>query len=336
MQSEYSDPAFEETNEYVDEGLVHEYADSKREYGYEDDDDDEAPRPIGRGGSFLFSFLGFVLTGAGVLLAAAPYYSWQVQALARQLAGFGVSTGVVLATGVGLFACGRLGRSFARLSARPPQNDPRIADSVGHLAAQISTLARTVANMQEQVTHIGLRDPIINVEAPAPDDDLVRLYNDQKDAVFRLAAGLDKLAKNVTDQVAGQIGMLDNRFEAVRSEIRTSVNALQMELVSAVARNAAPISAPMPAPAPVVPAPVQHAAPEVVLENPHPEMEAEVSPLSFLDGLKDIAPPSQNPHAPNVEPPPLDFDQLDGARVDGPPAALPGQQQNQKTPTRSQ
>ncbi len=278
---------------------------------------------IGSGGSFLFTLTGLGLVVAGGMLATASYHSWQVQQVAGQLAGFGIQSGMLIVGGFALLGAGRLGRTLAKLSARAPTSDPALVDAVGCMADNLSLLSGALVQMQEQVTHLGLREPIVNVSAPPPDGDLVMLYRDQKDAVFRLAASLDKLARTVTDQVAAEIGSLDRQFAGVVAEIQAARTSLESNLGRTLS-SAAPtdtrttrsrsnerldLSDPE----------------EIVLEAPAlSETSADLSPLSFLEGLKEIAPRSQNPHSPNVETPPLDFDLLDaGHALDAPRAPLP-------------
>lgn len=332
MHAEHTEAAESGHTDHEDPSLMegeHEFDE------WDGEDGEDAPRPIGRGVAFLTSFVGFGMTVAGAALAAAPYYSWQVQSVARQLSGLGIQPGVVVVGGMVMFAVGRIGRAFAKFSGRPaPQTrSHEVIDAVGRMAGHVSHLAGTVANMQEEVRHLALREPVVNVASPAPDNDLLQLYRDQKDAVFRLAASLDKLAKTVTDQVSAKIGTLDDHFESVRRDVADAKTALETAVAS-VARtvesrpaavDSVPPATPAQAPAPQAfePAPAE----EVALETPHPEIEPNVSPLSFLDGLKDIAPPSQSPNAPSVEAPPLDFDVLDST-----PAALP----TNAPPTRQQ
>ena len=320
------------------------------------------PQPaIGRFGAGLFTLAGFGLVACGAALGSSPWWSWQVSELASRLAESGLGAGSLVAGGLALFAAGRVGRSIARFSARPPLVDTDLVDSLGRMSEQVGTLAGAVANLQEEVTTLAQREPVFHLDAPAPDEDLIGLYRDQKDAVFRLAASLDKLAKNVTDQVAVEIGALDRQFETVRGGLETTSGTISRLIEASTTRTveavraarfapatgssdgSSPGSSSGPPPAESTPPSLSVEAPgaalpteaptslpesgphaqaaveEIVLEDPHPELEAEVSPLSFLDGLKDIAPPSQSPNTPNVEAPPLDFDLLDS--VDAP---LPG------------
>jgi len=371
------------------------------------------PQPaIGLGSSRFLSLTGFALVGGGVVLAVAPVFAGQISQVAKvaELATrFGVHAGALAVGGLVLMALGRIGKSVAKLAERPRMTDMGMADALERVGDQVATLTETLTKLGDRVTVLGLRESTVTVNAPAPDEDLVQLYRDQKDAVFQLAAGLDKLHRRVSDDLVSELCTLGARLDgfetSVFQELSTTANAAQEMFattlkneVANLTTNVQPIQQEevdemtpvedVPSLAPQVDAfvtehteietsPLEGAqlfteeqpalpksdlaqttitefadlsdvvatelsdfaeniheedtdAPQAAvqapeLEEPHPELEPEVSPLAFLEGLKSIEPISQNPHAPSVSAPPLDFDSLDE-----PPPALP----SRRTPSR--
>ncbi|MFT5285411.1 MAG: hypothetical protein ACI8TQ_001575 [Planctomycetota bacterium] len=332
-----------------------------------------------------FNFFGLLLAGSGLALTAAPYLSWTLVQAATWLGTHGVATGTLTVGGLVLLGCGTIGNAIARLAERPQRSDTSMVDAIELMADQVTMLTGSLTNLYDHVTVLGTRDSIVHVDAPPPSDDLVQIYREQKEAVFQLAAGLDKLGHQVSERLSKQDETLSEQFDALRTnltdaheqlsvkverEIREHVTAsqqmvanvetteldqreveleeftslstcdvanfaeadqdLERDLTSTTMIEFARINELM---TDNNQATDETTSEEVEIEEPHPELEAEVSPLAFLEGLKAIAPASQDPHSPSVSTPALDFDLMDKL-----PAALPAnevqaaQKQNEQTP----
>ena len=326
--------------------------------------EENAPQEaLGLASARALNVLGLLLLGAGLSLAAAPHFSWSMGRITEWLATHGFATGTLTIGGLILLGCGTIGNALARLAKRPRTSDMGMVDAVERMAGQISMLTGSLTHLYEQVTVLGLRDSTVHIDAPPPSEDLVHIYREQKDAVFQLAAGLDKLGHQVSEQLSDEMSTVNVHFETLRTklaavelhftetierELRASIKsaepdnleptaevaldnfsdpvarevasfaenegALERDLTATTITEFARINDLMDE----TESPSQAGTQEVVLEDPHPDLEADVSPIAFLEGLKAIAPASQNPHSPSVSAPALDFDLLDS-----PPAALP-------------
>jgi hypothetical protein len=291
-------------------------------------------RAHGRFGAYLMTVVGLLLLAGGAALAAAPWAPWQIAdvlgKVASRLETMGIHAGALAVGGMGLLSVAWVGRSVARLAAQPAEPEPVLVGSMRKLVQHVAGLTGSVQHLEQEVRELALREPIINIDAPPPDADLIQLYRDQKDAVFRLAASLDQLGKKISERLGRDISGLEHHFEVLRAELQTTRSTLNGDLerhfaeslTGGHAGSAAPSEAALRrahAPNGQVPAPGP-LAPVVLEEVPHPQLETEVSPLAFLEGLKSLGPSSQDPFSPSVEPPPLDFDQLNAL-----PAPLPSE-----------
>ena len=171
---------------------------------------------------------------AVVVLAVAPIFAGQIAQVAKvtELATrFGVQAGALAAGGLALIALGRIGKSVARLAERPRMTDMGMVDALQQVSNRVATLTETLTKLGDRVNVLGLRESTVTVNAPAPDEDLVQLYRDQKDAVFQLAAGLDKLYRRVSDDLVNEICTVSTRldgFEAsIFQELSTTANVTQ-------------------------------------------------------------------------------------------------------------
>jgi hypothetical protein len=165
---------------------------------------------------FLF-LLGFALVAAGVGFAFAPHYSWQVTKIARVAAGFGLQSGALLASGLVLFGLGIVARSA---STAHPQADHRaeyeaLQSDLNLFNEQLTTkLAQLRAALMQ--VHDGLSAVAAQQQASmqgqsergAPGDNA-------QDAIFRLAASLDKLHAHFDERVHAVDLQLRSGFEAL-------------------------------------------------------------------------------------------------------------------------
>lgn len=165
------------------------------------------------GAGFLF-LLGFALVGAGAGFAFAPHFSWQVTKIARQAHELGLDNGTLVVGGLVVLALGVATRALA--SAAAP------GDSSGELQGLQSELS--LVNEQVSNKFGQLRTSILQVSEgvaalsafqaaqPQPergDAEAVR------EAVFRLAASLDKLHAHLDERVHAVDLQVRSGFETV-------------------------------------------------------------------------------------------------------------------------
>jgi hypothetical protein len=192
------------------------------------------------GAGFLF-FLGFCLVAAGVGFAAAPHYSWTVTKIARQVAALGLQNGVLVVGGLTLFGLGIVARGRGNPVSEAVEDDAPneelhlLNEQVSAKFSQTRTALlqlsegqRTLAS-QLQALHQKADERPAPVEAP---------QNNNQDALFRLAASLDKLNAHV-----------DERIHSIDLQLRSGLESLAGEL-----RRSRSEAAPAPNPAPPIPA----------------------------------------------------------------------------------
>jgi len=164
-------------------------------------------------------FLGFTLLATGVGFAAAPHYSWQVTKIARQAAEFGVQSGVLMVGGLVLLGLGLVARSVVVPRHEEPVENPlegqlhllneQVSAKLGQLRTSLLQLSENMdALAAQQQAHFQTQSE--TTEGP----------NHQQDALFRLAASLDKLNAHFDERIHGIDLQLRSGFESMASEIR--------------------------------------------------------------------------------------------------------------------
>jgi hypothetical protein len=163
---------------------------------------------------FLF-LLGFALLATGVAFAFAPHYSWQVVKIARQASAFGLSNGELVVGGLLCLGMALVARTAA---SAPPPPDTRaeteaLQSELHILNEQFST---KLAQIRTSVQHLSESVGLLATQPQAQADQGSRGNEDQaRDAIFRLAASLDKLHAH-----------LDERVHAVDLQIRSGFESL--------------------------------------------------------------------------------------------------------------
>jgi hypothetical protein len=167
--------------------------------------------------AFLF-LLGFGLVAAGAAFAFAPQYSWQVTKIARLVNGYGLQNGALVVGGLVVFGLALVARAA---SAPAPTHDPRgeleALQSELHLFnEQVSTkmaqLRTAIMQVQEGLTSVASQQ---QAQMQQDDSQMNSSGNQSQDAVFRLAASLDKLHAHLDERVHAVDLQLRNGFEAL-------------------------------------------------------------------------------------------------------------------------
>lgn len=334
----YDDGAFEDGYEF-------------EEYAPKDSEEDSAAR-----GGGLFSFLGSIVSLAGLALASAPHAGGMLDEVAQQANQAGVSSVGLVITGLMLIGLSITRAEIRKLSSQPARLPNDLQNALTQMADQVGLLTGTLVHLQDEVTHLATREPIVQVEAPAPDKDLVALNREQKDATYRLAASLDKLGKNIDDQVAKRFSVVVRSVDTLREQLNSTRESIEEGLqetrsISTLMSTETPSAnghnghqATQPAAAPQAAKPRGE---EFSIEDPAPVQPTKDSASAFIEALSVMGPPSQSPRHPDAEVPSLNFDQLEPSQeevqerlntnklnipVDQPAAALPAQRDHVTDP----
>jgi hypothetical protein len=165
---------------------------------------------------FLF-LLGFALVALGAGFAFAPHYSWTVTKVAREAAALGLHNGAFVVGGLVLVGLGIVARAA---SSAHPATDHRaeyeaLQSDLNLFNEQLTTkLAQLRAALMQ--VHDGVSAVSAQQQAHMQEQsDRGTPADGAQDAIFRLAASLDKLHAH-----------LDERVHAVDLQLRSGFEAL--------------------------------------------------------------------------------------------------------------
>jgi len=170
-----------------------------------------------KGERFLF-LMGFALVMVGIGFALAPYYSWQVTKVARFASGMGLHSGALLVGGLVMLGLGIVARVSGAAS---PASDNKaeyeaMQSELNLFNEQLSTKLAQLRTALMQV-HDGVNSLAAQQQAEATQHHEEKSAPDQaQDAIFRLAASLDKLHAH-----------FDERVHAVDLQLRSGLEALR-------------------------------------------------------------------------------------------------------------
>ncbi len=173
----------------------------------------------GGGTAAFLIFLGFLLTGFGLALTVGPQYSWKVSQFAASLAKLGIQGGAFIVGGLSLFGVGLVGRSLSK----PAAPEEHVEDGPSEFQLFSEQLATKIAQMRTSMLQISEDVTALAANQQAhfmkQSEDVVKPDHGQ-DAIFRLAASLDKLNAHVDERIHA----LDLQ---VRSGLETVANLVQ-------------------------------------------------------------------------------------------------------------
>lgn len=196
-----------------------------------------------KGAGFLF-FVGFALVATGVAFALAPQYSWQVAKIARQAAAFGVQNGALVVGGLFFFGLGIVARAAA--PATLPQSDHSESSEAlqaelhlvnDQLSTKLAQLRTSLLQIHESITAVASQQQA----QMQSQDDKNTAGDHSQDAVFRLAASLDKLHAHFDERVHAVDLQLRAGFEALlhaTQEVRRVLGSAQSAPPAGVAPHA--------------------------------------------------------------------------------------------------
>ena len=259
-----------------------------------------APRTRSKGKEGgLLQFLGLLCAGAGLALSVLPRFSWKANQIMVGFDSLGVHGGTLLMGGLVLMALGLVRRALDADKGQDERDNELLLEQVAtdlihtrtaldELRESTTELAGKLEALREETAAAEARD-----DAPASQPQLAQ------DALFSLAASLDKLGARV-----------DQRLKAYHTTVQESLD----ELASSVEHSRRSLEERLS----VAPAP-QFAEDSTVYAQPEAELAcdapAAVEPprgsLGLLDSLDDDPVRSALPAHPN--PSGIDFDQLDAS-----------------------
>lgn len=169
-----------------------------------------------RGERFLF-LLGFALVVGSIGLALAPHYSWQVTKVARLANGMGLQNGALLVGGLVLFGLGIVARVAG---AAAPVTDQRAEYEALQSELSIFNEQLTTKLAQLRTALMQVHDLVGSVsaqqQAQVQNESQQNTPRDNsQDAIFRLAASLDKLHAHFDERVHAVDLQLRSGFEAL-------------------------------------------------------------------------------------------------------------------------
>jgi len=182
----------------------------------------------------LFFVLGSLLAVFGVALAAAPEFSWHLTKIGRALAAAGVESGILIVGGLVFAGLGQVARRSDHPVAvveapQTPQENEEFRLLVDQLTAQFSQLRTSTLQIAEDIAGISEVQKVLFHKLDDKDD----LAQQHRDALFRLAASLDKLNAHVDERIhaldlqvrSGLDGMLQAIGQA-RHQLECRIDAL--------------------------------------------------------------------------------------------------------------
>lgn len=297
-----------------------------------------APRSGAQAGLLLLAGFGSALFGLAI--SVGPLASWKAAQIMVGLDYLGVHGGTLFVGGLVLMGLGMLrrGQHAIAVNADEAHGDTAVIEEVATDVVQMRNALDHMQRVSSQVQdEVGELKRIIEaqvqvqaqVQAAAP---TAPTGDTQGDAVFRLAATLDKLGARIEERMKSQFSTLQERLTSVESSFETSQEAIEGQLEQ-LARASVPEPELGSTPAPSYgPEPAQEFAREFAQELPDvpaPVQEAPAVPVDSPLGVLDTIEPDE-PQAPLSQPAQdEDFSQglhLAEVQSPAPSAALPTQQ----------
>jgi len=170
-----------------------------------------------KGAGFLF-LMGFAFLATGVGFAFAPQFSWKVHTFALKVNEFGLQNGVLAMAGVVIFALGIVARVAG--SSAPVRDS---GDANEDLRSEMNLLNEQVSNKLGQLRtallqiHEGVNGVVAQQQADAQSHSQSQggPADRSQDAVYRLAASLDKLHAHFDERVHAVDLQLRSGFETL-------------------------------------------------------------------------------------------------------------------------
>jgi hypothetical protein len=287
-------------------------------------------RPQKSAQATMLMLTGLAATLFGLALSILPLISWKATKVMLGLDFLGVQGGALVVGGMTLVGLGMIRRSQVAAIAASDGSDidseivEQVAADVVQMRNAVDHMQSVVGAMQDELRTV--KDEIV-AAIPAPvAPQAPEAQGGNEDAIFRMAASLDKVGAKIEERLKSQFSELQGRLSSVESSVRE-----------------VPVPA---AAAPVAPvAPVASEAPVAKVEVPvvepvqmAPRVEAP-QPVAVVEPIEDPAAPAQDDHPEGslgvldtlddevVGALPgdsaIDFDQIDNVQLSNDDSALP-------------
>jgi hypothetical protein len=273
-----------------------------------------------KGGNFESNVLilfGLLCIVGGAALSILPRFSWKAEQVLSGFDHLGIHGGAVAIGGMVLVGLGLVRRQLGNQGGPGASYDDllfeQVAADIVLTRGGLERLQDLTSDMQSELSNLS-REVSRLASQPAPQPVVT---GGNEDALFGLAASLDKLGARLEQRLKAQHDALQTNLEQMSESLMNTRSELEAsyasQLASAQALAQAPAQAPEQAPAPA-PAEVAYSQPQEVratVEDP----VAEASSLGLLDSLDDFGTPPALPQRAPESATTLDPDALDELRV---------------------
>jgi hypothetical protein len=271
-----------------------------------------------KGGNFESNVLilfGLLCIVGGAALSILPRFSWKAEQVLSGFDHLGIHGGAVAIGGMVLVGLGLVRRQLGNQGGPGASYDDllfeQVAADIVLTRGGLERLQDLTSDMQSELSNLS-REVSRLASQPAPQPVVT---GGNEDALFGLAASLDKLGARLEQRLKAQHDALQDNLAEMSESLMNTRRDLEASYSSqlASAQALAPALALEPAPAPA-PAEVAYSQPEEVRATVEAPV-AEASSLGLLDSLDDFGTPPALPQRASESAPTLDPDALDELRV---------------------
>jgi hypothetical protein len=189
-----------------------------------------APAPLKVGGGFasaLFFLTGFASAAAGIAMIHAKSYSWTLFRVARDVEGYGISKGELITGGLVLMGLGialrhmRMGAKSMATHVADALSQPSGGDSLSmqRLEGAVTQLQRGLERVDRKLAALVSMQQETQSAKSAGNDESEGARNHQSDALFRLAASVDKLGFKLDESFAKHVQPLGEQISSLSSDL---------------------------------------------------------------------------------------------------------------------
>jgi len=181
-------------------------------------------------GAGVLFFAGTTLMASGASFAFAPHFSWQVVKIAREAQALGLENGMLFVGGLVLFGLGLVARAAATSSA-PRDHSAELQGLQSELSLSNEQLANKLAQLRAGLNQVGESVHAVAAQQAAQAQQPSGASSDAeavREAVFRLAASLDKLHAHFDERLHAVDLQLRSGFETllgVSTELRRTLES---------------------------------------------------------------------------------------------------------------
>jgi hypothetical protein len=196
----------------------------------------------GSSGALLLFLVGFLLAGGGTTLVFADRLSWELGEVGARLTEMGLQSGLLLLGGLVFFGMAIVARSNRSLAAARPAPEPEssvesdfmlVADQ---LATDVAQMLTSLLQMSGEIASLGEGQRTLLTATQHKDE----VPDQQHNAIFRLAASVDKLSAHLDERLHDYDLQLRSRLESMANSFHESRASLEARIASVAQETAAP------------------------------------------------------------------------------------------------